>query len=82
MDGGASLLRHPWSRIAWARNGSRCSLFANGHAYAATAELAARLCAQRVLAPPHAPSAAELGLLLALVNDGHLIARKLRGRKP
>jgi 50S ribosomal protein L16 3-hydroxylase len=81
LDAGASLLRHPWSRLAWAQHRSRCTLFANGHAYPATASMAAGLCGQRIIAPPHAPDAAEQALLLALINDGHLIVRKLRGRR-
>jgi 50S ribosomal protein L16 3-hydroxylase len=81
LDGGASLLRHPWSRLAWAQHRSQCSLFANGQAYPASAPMATRLCAQRVLPPPHVLDDGERELVLALVNDGHLIPRKLRGRK-
>ncbi|GFZ99399.1 cupin domain-containing protein [Dyella caseinilytica] len=81
LDAGASLLRHPWSRMAWAQHRSQCTLFANGHAYPATVSLATQLCGQRILAPPHKPNAAERALLLALVNDGYLIVRKLRGRR-
>lgn len=80
LAGGASLLRHPWSRMAWAQTGSHCTLYASGHAYPASAQWAARLCAHRVLQAPLDVSAADAALLLALVNDGHLIVRKLRGR--
>jgi 50S ribosomal protein L16 3-hydroxylase len=82
LSGGASLLRHPWSRMAWAQHRSHCTLFANGHAYPASVESATRLCGQNVLSPPHALSATERELILALVNDGYLIPRKLRGRHP
>jgi 50S ribosomal protein L16 3-hydroxylase len=34
-----------------------------------------------VLPPPHVLDDGERELVLALVNDGHLIPRKLRGRK-
>ncbi|MBE1161214.1 cupin domain-containing protein [Dyella acidiphila] len=81
LAGGASLLRHPWSRLAWTQQRAHCTLFANGQAYPATAELAARLCGQRILELPRPPAGVERDLLLALVNDGHLIARKLRGRR-
>lgn len=79
LEGGASLLRHPWSRMAWTQTGSRGTLYANGHAYPAAPSSAMQLCAQRVLSPPFELSALEQGLLLALVNDGHLVVRKLRG---
>lgn len=75
----ASLLRHPWSRMAWAQAGSRCLLFANGQAYPASLSLAMQVCAQRTLATPSDLSAADIALLLALINDGHLVLRKLRG---
>jgi 50S ribosomal protein L16 3-hydroxylase len=81
LDGGASVLRHPWSRMAWAQAGSRCTLYANGHAYEATAAWATHLCTERTIAPPHKLSAAERALLLSLVNDGHVILRKLRGHR-
>ncbi|HUA79165.1 MAG TPA: cupin domain-containing protein [Dyella sp.] len=81
LSNGASLMRHPWSRMAWARAGSRCWLFVNGHAYPASPRRAAQLCAQRTLAPPFDLSTNDLALLLELVNDGHLIPRRLRGRR-
>ncbi|GGA17819.1 cupin domain-containing protein [Dyella nitratireducens] len=80
LQGGASLLRHPWSRMAWAQAGKRCQLYANGHAYPASAHWAARLCAQRTISPPFDLSSGDSALLLALINDGHLILRRLRGR--
>jgi 50S ribosomal protein L16 3-hydroxylase len=78
LEGGAALLRHPWSRLAWSRNRRGATLFANGHAYAATTELAQRLCAQRTLTFDQAPDGAALELLAALVNDGHLVPHKAR----
>jgi 50S ribosomal protein L16 3-hydroxylase len=82
LDGGASVLRHPWSRMAWAQRGSHCTLYANGHAYPASTSLAERLCTERTLSPPHKFAATERALLLALVNDGHVLLRKLRGSRP
>jgi 50S ribosomal protein L16 3-hydroxylase len=78
LAGGASLLRHPWSRMAWVQAGSHCTLYANGHAYPATVRLAELLCTQRTLSPAPQTNAIEQALLLALVNDGHLVPRKLR----
>ena len=80
LQGGASLLRHPWSRMAWAQAGKRCTLFANGHAYPASLHWATQLCAQRTISPPCEMSDSDCALLLGLINDGHLILRKLRGR--
>jgi 50S ribosomal protein L16 3-hydroxylase len=80
LDAGAQLLRHPWSRLAWSRGKSSCTLYASGHAYPATPALAQRLCEQRVLSLTGKPTAAECALLLALINDGHLLPRKSRRR--
>ncbi|WP_201316477.1 cupin domain-containing protein [Dyella sp. EPa41] len=80
LDGGASLLRHPWARMAWARGKRGATLFVNGHAYPTSAEWAAKVCGERELTPGKNLPAAEAGLLLALVNDGHLVIRKGRRR--
>jgi 50S ribosomal protein L16 3-hydroxylase len=80
LDAGVQLLRHPWSRLAWSRGKSSCTLYASGHAYPATPALAQQLCEQRVLSLAGKPSAAERALLLALINDGHLLPRKSRRR--
>lgn len=78
LDGGATLLRHPWSRLAWSRGRRAAVLFANGHAYAAPTDLARRLCAERSLAFDDAPGDEAMALLLTLVNDGHLVPHKGR----
>lgn len=80
LQGGASLLRHPWSRMAWGQAGKRCTLFANGHAYSASSRWATQLCEQRTISPPFDMSGKDCALLLALINDGYLILRRLRGR--
>jgi 50S ribosomal protein L16 3-hydroxylase len=80
LDHLPTLLRHPWSRMAWTRAKSGCTLFVSGHAYPATPALAQQLCEQREIALTAKPAAAEKALLLALVNDGHLLARKSRRR--
>jgi len=80
LEGGTSLLRHPWARMAWARGKRGATLFVNGHAYPTTAEWAAKVCSERELTPGKSLAAAEAGLLLALVNDGQLVVRKARRR--
>jgi 50S ribosomal protein L16 3-hydroxylase len=80
LDAGTSLLRHPWARMAWARAKRGATLFVNGHAYPTSVDVAERLCAEREFTPGAAVPDAELALLLTLVNDGHLVARKLRRR--
>jgi 50S ribosomal protein L16 3-hydroxylase len=81
LTAGASLLRHPWARFAWAQLGSSCTVFVNGHAYRATSRWAQQLCAQRTISPPFELQSTERTLLLELVNDGHLVLRKLRNRR-
>lgn len=78
LAAGARLLRHPWSRLAWARGRAGTTLFANGEAWPVSATLAKVLCAQHEYTPPTAPTAADEALLLALVNAGHLAVRKAR----
>jgi 50S ribosomal protein L16 3-hydroxylase len=80
LAAGARLLRHPWARLAWSRGQAGCTLYICGHAYAATPARAQQLCEQRELIIEHAPGALDQALLLALVNDGHLLLRKTRRR--
>jgi 50S ribosomal protein L16 3-hydroxylase len=80
LDGGALLLRHPWARFAWTRGRQGATLFASGQAYASPIELAARLSAERELSFAKAPAKGDRELLLALVNDGHLLVGKARRR--
>ena len=75
---GTHLLRHPWSRLAWSRGKAGCTLYVCGQAYTATPVLAQQLCEQRELTLDHSPNAVDQTLLLALVNDGHLLLRKTR----
>ncbi len=84
LGSGAQLLRHPWSRLAWSRparsrGSAGCVLYANGQAHPATPVLAQRLCEQHTL-ELNPPDPVELALLLALVNDGHLLLHKPRRR--
>ena len=77
---GAQLLRHPWCRMAWSGNRSGATLFANGQAWPSTPALARQLCAQRIHVPSLPLPAADLALLLALVNEGLLVPHKPRRR--
>lgn len=81
LAAGARLLRHPWSRLAWSRGRTGCMLYVCGQAYAAPPALAQQLCEQRELALDHTPHVVDQALLLALVNDGHLLLRKTRRRR-
>ncbi len=80
LDAGATLLRHPWSRMAWTRGKPAGTLYVSGHAYPAAPAMAELLCEQRTLGFTAKPSDAERVLLLSLVNDGHLLVRKSRRR--
>jgi len=80
LDAGATLVRHPFARMAWVRGKKNATLYVSGHPYASSIDLAERLSGERELAFADAPSAADRALLLTLVNDGHLAARKGRRR--
>lgn len=80
LDGGAHLLRHPWARMAWARGKKGATLFVNGHAQPTTVDFAGLLCETRDLVPDASLDDADLAVLLALVNDGHLVVHKQRRR--
>ncbi|WP_426702847.1 JmjC domain-containing protein [Rhodanobacter sp. Col0626] len=81
LDAGAQLLRHPWSRLAWSRGKSGCTLYVSGQAYPSTPALAQQLCEQREFIAGSKLNASARALLLALINDGHLIPRKSRRRR-
>jgi 50S ribosomal protein L16 3-hydroxylase len=80
LDAGATLLRHPWSRMAWTRGKHESTLYVSGHAYPAAPAIAQQLCEQRELGVTGKLAGAERALLLLLVNDGHLLVRKPRRR--
>jgi 50S ribosomal protein L16 3-hydroxylase len=80
LQDGAQLLRHPWSRMAWSRGKGGATFFANGQAWPATPALARQLCAHRALAPALPLVETDLTLLLALVNEGHLLPHKATRR--
>lgn len=78
----SSVLRNPWSRVAWMRNGRAAELFVAGQRHACARALARLLAGageidgrqlQQAAAGP-----AGMALLLELINAGHL--RLLRAR--
>ena len=80
LAGGAVLLRHPWTRLAWTRHRDGAVVFAAGHGYRCARALARRLCAEPRLAFTAPPDAATRTVLLALVNDGHFALLRRRRR--
>jgi 50S ribosomal protein L16 3-hydroxylase len=75
---GTTLLRHPWTRLAWSHSGSAYMLYASGEAYPAPAKLAQALCAQSSLVLSARPDAASTELLRTLLNAGHLSLQRPR----
>ncbi|NID15060.1 cupin domain-containing protein [Luteibacter yeojuensis] len=80
MAAGATLVRHPYARVAWVKGKKETTLYVSGQAYACPPELAERLAGAREFAFDRAPKPAEKTVLLALINDGHLGVRKSRRR--
>ena len=72
----ATVIRHPWSRFAWCRDGRHAALFVAGERFGCPPPLARMLCAQR----EHAGAALARActnarareVLTSLVNAGHL----------
>jgi 50S ribosomal protein L16 3-hydroxylase len=83
---GATLVRYPWSRVAWTQIGSEALLFVAGQAWPCAPAMAETLCAQRVVdgadLARHCRTRASHALLTALVNAGHwrLTARRSGSR--
>lgn len=72
---GARLLRHPWTRMAWlpADDPERATLFVAGEALPCPRRLARQLCATTADVTPQALADEEREVILALVNQGHLV---------
>lgn len=73
LAGGAQLLRHPWARMAWSRHRKICTLYVNGDAHDTHAALAQMVCDHDRPIVTSKLDAGTRELLLALVNDGHLL---------
>jgi 50S ribosomal protein L16 3-hydroxylase len=72
-----SLIRNPWSKLAWCKNGNHALLFASGNAYPATASAASLLCRRRRLGPEQLrllDHPDDRAMLAELVKSGHLVA--------
>ena len=70
---GATLHRHPFSRMAWRRGGRRATLFANGESWPLPARDAQRLAAARVVGQAEYAALSDAGrdLAFALLEAGH-----------
>ena len=68
----ARLLRNPFSRFAWTRNGRDALLFVAGECFACSIALARALCARREFGGTALARLGAYETLATLVNDGHL----------
>ncbi|MBB6599387.1 cupin domain-containing protein [Luteimonas sp. MC1825] len=73
LQHGATLVRHPWTRVAWRRAARGARLYVAGHCHALPVRDAQRLCAAAVLdaATWDALSAPGRDCVMALVAEGH-----------
>ncbi|MEO8461510.1 MAG: winged helix domain-containing protein, partial [Dokdonella sp.] len=80
---GHELLRNPWSRFAWSKAPTGATLFVAGDEFDCSRQLAEKLCARSVLPIGSLGklSARDDMTLLALVNGGHLVIRKILKRR-
>jgi 50S ribosomal protein L16 3-hydroxylase len=80
---GSALLRNPFSRFAWRRDGRMAELFVAGAAWRCPIPFAQQVCAARELFGdlllPAAKSPAALTVLTELLNAGHLQFARRRG---
>jgi 50S ribosomal protein L16 3-hydroxylase len=75
---GAELVRHPWTRINWIRQGPGARLFAAGDSYDCSIGAACWLSSLPSARPLDLPLDAQLtSLLTALVNTGHLLLSEI-----
>lgn len=77
LAGGAVLRANPWTRMLWVRIDSQAAVFAAGKRYACSPELATELCDPRRL-ERLPPDRAEMSVVCALLNDGHLYLERER----
>lgn len=76
------LLRNPFSRIAWRRNGRSADLFVSGKAWSCPLALARRIAAEREIdgSQVDLADAASMQTLKALLDAGHLQLYRRRRR--
>ena len=76
---GATLHRHPFSRMAWRRAGRGATLFANGESWALPARDAQRLAGARVIGERDYTSLSDAGRdrAYALLEAGHYLLQRI-----
>jgi 50S ribosomal protein L16 3-hydroxylase len=78
LEGGAELSHNPWTRLLWLENEGGALLFAAGAAFECSTETAQTICDEEALRSAGSRWAAEVsGLLLELLNRGHLVLEPL-----
>ena len=81
---GASVVRNPWSRIAWSRRERGADLFLAGQAFRCSTAFARLLAGQREIAGDRIlerPGKDDLQVLADVVNAGHFLIVKARTRR-
>jgi 50S ribosomal protein L16 3-hydroxylase len=73
LQHGASLVRHPWTRVAWRRAARAASFYVAGHCHPLPVRDAQRLCAAAVLDGATYAALSEAGreCALGLLGEGH-----------
>ncbi|MEZ5461525.1 JmjC domain-containing protein [Dokdonella sp.] len=80
LEAGALLEFNPWSRFAWSRDGRNAILFVSGESHRCPQTLAEKLCRREPFGAnePAASDPKAIGLLVELVNRGHLAPGRAR----
>lgn len=74
LDGGARLLKNPWTRLTWIETGTGAHLYAAGKPFACSAGLAEFLCRSPLpRIRPEKLDQSSLETLTELVNTGHFL---------
>lgn len=84
IAGGARVLRNPWSRCAWMREGRGARLFVAGEAYPCSLALARALGGDRAPTLDGTTDPRDLALLRTLVDAGHFVLARAprKGGRP
>lgn len=78
LQSGARLMHNPWTRLLWIENRGEALLFAAGESFECSVEAAETVCDEAALHTAGARlAAASPGLLIDLLNRGHLILEPL-----
>jgi len=74
LNGGAELLRNPWTRLNWVENSRGARLYAAGQAYDCSTWLAEFLCQyEQTQLKPDMLDQASVDTLTKLINNGHFM---------